>query len=24
LATANLRHKVQVLTNLPKHCGYHL
>ncbi len=24
LATANLRHKVQVLTNLPKHCGYEL
>ncbi len=24
LATANLRHKVQVLANLPKQCGYHL
>ncbi len=24
LATANLRHKLSVLANLPKHCGYHL
>lgn len=24
LATANLRHKAQVLTSLPKHCGYQL